>query len=80
VHLPRDGDASVTLTFSVPSIIEARNYVIIVSAQDSSSRIKTTSLTVIVQDFKIDVVEDSVSGKVGSDAQVTVKIIPPEWL
>jgi hypothetical protein len=29
-----------------------------------------------VQDFKIDVVEDSVSGKVGSDAQVTVKIIP----
>jgi len=76
VYLPRNGDASVTLTFSVPSIIETRNYVIIVSAQDSSSRIKTTSLTVIVQDFKIDVIEDSISGKVGSDAQVTVKIIP----
>jgi hypothetical protein len=76
VYLLRNGDASVTLTFFVPSIVEARNYVIIVSAQDSSSRIKTTSLTVMVQDFKIDVVEDSISGKVGSDAQVTVKIIP----
>jgi hypothetical protein len=76
VHLPRNGDASVTLTFSVPSIVEARNYVVIVSAQDSSSRIKTTSLTVMVQDFKIDVMEDNISGKVGSDAQVTVKIIP----
>jgi len=73
--LPRNGEVSTTLTFSVPSSIEARNYSITVSAQDSSGRIETALLTVIIQDFVIDVIEDSVYGKVSSMADVTIKIM-----
>jgi hypothetical protein len=75
VYLSRDVEASATLVFSVPSNAEAENDTVIVSARDSLGRIKIVSLTVMIQDFRIDVVENIVTGKVGEKAQVGVKII-----
>jgi len=74
VDLPKNGQASTTLTFSIPGNAEVTDYIIIVSARDSSDRIKDASLMAIVQDFKIDVKKKTIHGKIGSKAQVTVEI------